>query len=109
VCLAAHLSEFLGWTPANVKLLLPPRQSRGNSHWISLVMRKMLGAGKPRELKNRMAEFVLTAIVCLINRFMSVNTAKTNTRSANTPLDQAPFITVRCSTDWEMVNCTTGS
>ena len=35
MCLAAHLSEFLGWTPANVKLLLPPRQSRGNSHWIS--------------------------------------------------------------------------
>jgi IS5 family transposase len=28
--LAAHLSESLGWTPANVKLLLPPRQSRGN-------------------------------------------------------------------------------
>jgi len=27
-----------GWpvtTPGNVKLLLPPRQSRGNSHWIS--------------------------------------------------------------------------
>jgi transposase len=76
---------------------------------ISLVLRKMLGAGKPRELKNRIAEFVLTAIVCLISRFMSVNTAKTNTRSANTPLDEAPFITVRWSTDWEMVNCTTGS
>jgi hypothetical protein len=29
--LAAHLLEFLGWTPENVKLLLPPRQSRGNS------------------------------------------------------------------------------
>ena len=35
MCLAAHLSEFLGWTPANVKLLLPPRQSRGNSRLIS--------------------------------------------------------------------------
>jgi hypothetical protein len=23
--------EFLGWTPGNAKLLLPPRQSRGNS------------------------------------------------------------------------------
>jgi hypothetical protein len=32
--LAAHLSEFLGWTPANVKLLLPPRQSRGISRYI---------------------------------------------------------------------------
>ena len=36
MCLAAHLSEFLGWTPVNVKLLLPPRQSRGNSHLISV-------------------------------------------------------------------------
>ena len=35
MCLAAHLSEFLGWTPGNVKLLLPPRQSRGNSRCIS--------------------------------------------------------------------------
>ena len=36
VCLAAHLSEFLGWTPANVKLLLTPLQSRGNSRLISV-------------------------------------------------------------------------
>ena len=27
--------EFPGWTPGTVKLLLPPRQSRGNSRWIS--------------------------------------------------------------------------
>jgi len=32
--LGGSLSEFLGWTPANVKLLLPPRQSRGNSRYI---------------------------------------------------------------------------
>lgn len=32
VCLADHDLEFLGWTPANVKLLLPPRQSRGASY-----------------------------------------------------------------------------
>jgi diguanylate cyclase (GGDEF)-like protein len=35
VCLAAHVSEFLGWTPVTVKLLLPPRQSRGVSRWTS--------------------------------------------------------------------------
>jgi WD40 repeat protein len=29
VCLAAHDLEFPGWTPVNVKPLLPPRQSRG--------------------------------------------------------------------------------
>jgi hypothetical protein len=32
VCLAAHTLEFHRWTPVTVKLLLPPRQSRGNSH-----------------------------------------------------------------------------
>src|ERR1022692_39088 len=26
--------EFLGWTPVSVKLRVPPRQSRGNSHFI---------------------------------------------------------------------------
>src|ERR1700724_1224946 len=31
VCLAAHVREFLRWTPVSVKLLLPPRQSRGVS------------------------------------------------------------------------------
>jgi hypothetical protein len=30
VRLAAHLSEFLGWITANVRLLLPSRQSRGD-------------------------------------------------------------------------------
>jgi hypothetical protein len=32
-------------------------------------MRKMLGAGKPRELANRMAELVSGAMECLINFF----------------------------------------
>ena len=31
VCLAAHAVEFHGWTSGYVKLLLPPRQSRGVS------------------------------------------------------------------------------
>ena len=31
VCLAAHVREFPGWTPLFVKLLLPPRHSRGVS------------------------------------------------------------------------------
>ena len=35
VCLAARDSESRRWesTPGYVKLLLPPRQSRGNSYW----------------------------------------------------------------------------
>ncbi len=43
---------------------------------ISLVMRKMLGAGKPRELANRMAELVLGASKRLINLFSYKNTEK---------------------------------
>ena len=31
--LAAHGEKFRRWTAVNVKLLLPPRQSRGNSHF----------------------------------------------------------------------------
>ena len=32
MCLAAHVRKFARWTPGSVKLLLPPRQSRGASH-----------------------------------------------------------------------------
>jgi hypothetical protein len=35
--LAAHDWKFRGWTPEYVKLLLPPRQSRGVSYvWLAL-------------------------------------------------------------------------
>ena len=34
MCLAAHDWKFRRWTTGNVKLLLPPRQSRGNSHFV---------------------------------------------------------------------------
>src|SRR6185437_9667404 len=40
VCLAAHVVEFHRWTPGFVKLLLPPRQSRGVSHvWLARILR----------------------------------------------------------------------
>ena len=76
---------------------------------ISLVMRKMLGAGKPRELANRMAELVLGASKRLINLFKHKNADNFNLRSTNTPRHKGHFITVRWHTDWEMANCTTGS
>ena len=76
---------------------------------ISLVMRKMLGAGKPRELNNRMTELVSGAIECLINLFRYKSTPNFNTRPANTSLDKGHFITVRWNTGSEMVNFTTGS
>src|SRR5580704_6830642 len=76
---------------------------------ISLVMRKMLGAGKPRELANRMAELVLGASKRLINLFRYKNADNFNLRSANTTRQTGHFITVRWNTDWEMAHCTTGS
>src|SRR5450432_1308289 len=76
---------------------------------ISLVMRKMLGAGKPRELANRMAELVSGASKRLINLFRYKNANNFNLRSPNTPRHTAHFITVRWNTDWEMAHCTTGS
>jgi transposase len=76
---------------------------------ISLVLRKMLGAGKPRELKNRMAELVSGFLECLINPFRSKTAAIFNTRTAHTSLDTGHFITVRWKTCWEMASCTTGS
>lgn len=76
---------------------------------ISLVLRKMLGAGKPRELNNRMAELVSGSIERLINHFRYNREPNFNTRPAKTSLDTDHFITVRWDIGSEMINCTTGS
>ena len=76
---------------------------------ISLVLRKMLGAGKPRELKNRMAELVSGSIERLINLFRYNREPDFNTRPAETSLDKGHFITVRWNIGSEIINCTTGS
>ena len=76
---------------------------------ISLVLRRMLGAGKPRELANRVAELPSGAMERLINFFRYKNAGNSNLRSANTPQRTGHFITVRWNTGWEMVSCTTGS
>jgi hypothetical protein len=47
VCFAAHVLEFLGWTPVSVKLFIPPRQSRGNSLWSNRTARCFLPARIP--------------------------------------------------------------
>jgi len=41
-----------GTTPENVEFLLPPRQSRGNSHCISRVTNSLLGRAGYILLKN---------------------------------------------------------
>lgn len=76
---------------------------------ISLVLRKMLGAGKPRELSNRMAELVSCTGKRLVDLFRFKNAYNFNLRSANTPRHTGHFITIRWNTDWEMANYATGS
>src|ERR1022692_4384069 len=56
---------------------------------VSLVMRKMLGAGKPRELANRMAELVSGAIKRLINSFRCI-CRKSAAYSKIRPADTSP-------------------
>jgi transposase len=75
---------------------------------ISLVLRKMLGAGKPRELKNRMAKLVSGLVECLVSLYRSESAPNSNHCAIHTHLDPAHFITVRWNTGWEMANCTTG-
>jgi transposase len=68
---------------------------------ISLVMRKMLGAGKPRELNNRMAELASAAMERLLNFFRYKSAANYNTRLPNTSFDTGRFINARWKMDWE--------
>jgi transposase len=76
---------------------------------ISLVMRKMLGAGKPRELANRMAEIVSGACQRLLYLFRHYNDDNFNLRSANIPRITARLITTRWNTGWKVASSTTGS
>src|SRR5450631_3222854 len=73
---------------------------------ISLVMRKMLGAGKPRELANRMAELVSGASKRLINFFRYKSADNFNLRAPNTPRITTHSITVRWITGWKIASCT---
>jgi hypothetical protein len=76
---------------------------------ISLVMRKMLGAGKPRELANRVAELISGASKRLINLFGYKGADNFNHRSANAPRLTAQSISFRWKIGWKIVSCTTGS
>ena len=79
---------------------------------ISLVMRKMLGAGKPRELANRMAELVSGAIKRLINSFRCIcrkSAAYSKIRPADTSPDAGSLHHRLLNIEPKMSNCTTGS
>ena len=75
---------------------------------ISLVLRQMLGAGTPRELKNRATSLAFRVIQRLINLYRPESAAKPSPRADHTHLDRSPFIKVWCTPSWEMASCTTG-
>jgi transposase len=75
---------------------------------ISLVLRKMLGAGKPRELKNRGASLVSRVIQCLISLYPPESAAKPSPHAAHPHLDRSRMIKVRYMPSWKMASCTTG-
>jgi len=61
---------------------------------IGLVPRKMQGAGKPQELKNRMTELVSSVLECLVNSFRPRSAHRFNTRHANACRDTGHFVSV---------------
>ena len=75
---------------------------------ISLVLRHMLGAGKPRVLKNRAASLVSLVMQCLSNLYRPESAAKPRPSALHTHLDRSGFDKVRCTPSWEMTSCTTG-
>jgi hypothetical protein len=76
---------------------------------ISLVLRQMLGAGKPRELKNRAASLVLRLCESLISLYRPESAAKSSTRAVPAHQDRSRSIKVWCIPSWKMASCTTGS
>jgi hypothetical protein len=75
---------------------------------ISLILRKMLGAGTPRELKNRAVRLVLRLFECLTYNYRPVGAVK----SSNAPILalSSPSRSVRpgFSLTWNSATCTTG-
>ena len=75
---------------------------------IGLVLRKMLGAGKPRELKNRAASLVLRLIGSLINLFRPNSAVESSTRVVHAHLGRNRSIRLRSQPTWKIASCTTG-
>ena len=74
---------------------------------IGLVLRKMLGAGKPRELKNRAASLVLRLIGSLINLFRPNSAVESSTRLVHAHLGRNRSSRLRCQPGWKIASCTT--
>jgi hypothetical protein len=67
---------------------------------ISLVLRKMLGSGKPRELKNRAADQISRLIELLIKLCRPQGANPASPRAAHTTRDPGRSITLLCLLRW---------
>ena len=68
---------------------------------ISLVLRKMLGSGKPRELKNRAAGLVSRLIELLIYLCRRKDAALPGSGAAHTSWERSRSVTLLCLLRWE--------
>ena len=74
---------------------------------LSLIMRKLMGAGTPRELKNRAVQLVLRLFLLLTWRNRPTGTFEPRTPSALGSVGICRSIKPRCRTFWNSATCTT--
>jgi hypothetical protein len=75
---------------------------------ISLVLRRMLGAGKPRELKNRAKALVSGQIGHLINLCRRRNVDPSGPGGGHASRDRSRSIPLWCLLRWKMATAATG-
>ena len=76
---------------------------------ISLALRKMLGAGTPRELRNRAASLALRLFESLVKLYRPESAAKFRARAVHAQQDRSRAINLWYQPSWKMASCTTGS
>jgi hypothetical protein len=75
---------------------------------LSLVIRQLLGAGTPRELKNKATALALRIIQLIIRRKRSRSGIEPQTASTHNPADNNRLIRSQGRTPWNSATCTTG-
>jgi transposase len=74
---------------------------------LSLVMRQLLGAGTPREFKNRARQLVLRLFLLLTRRNRPNGSVEPRTQVALRSNEICRSINPRCRTSWNSATCTT--
>jgi hypothetical protein len=75
---------------------------------LSLIMRQLLGAGMPRELKNRAAQLVLRLFLWITSRNRLNGASETRTPALIEEYGSNRSNCPRCRFFWNSATCTTG-